>query len=96
MPCDCTLIFNTHVPKQTTDIQALILKLCEARAGTSICPSEAARAISKDGKQWRALMPTVREAARELAKQGLIRVTQKDYEFGLEEEYRGAIRLRLV
>jgi hypothetical protein len=41
-------------------------------------------------------MPLVREAARELAKEGLIRVTQKDYEFGLEEEYRGAIRLRLV
>jgi Protein of unknown function (DUF3253) len=41
-------------------------------------------------------MTVVRDAARELAKGGLIRVTQKDYEFGLDEPYRGAIRLRLV
>jgi hypothetical protein len=41
-------------------------------------------------------MPRVRNVARELAIEGLIRVTQRDYEFGLDEEYRGAIRLRLV
>jgi Protein of unknown function (DUF3253) len=41
-------------------------------------------------------MTKVRDAARELAKKGLTRVTQKDYEFGLDEEYRGAIRLHLA
>jgi hypothetical protein len=51
---------------------------------------------AKKETAWRALTPTVRGAARELAKEGLIRVTQKDYEFGLVKEYRGAIRLHLV
>jgi Protein of unknown function (DUF3253) len=96
MPYDFTSVSSAGEIPQINDIKALILKLCAARSKSSICPSDIARTISLNETTWRALMPLVREAARELAKEGLIRVTQKDYEFGLEEEYRGAIRLRLV
>jgi hypothetical protein len=43
--------------------------------GRSLCPSEAARALSPEG--WRRLMPAVREAAAALADDGLVAVTQK-------------------
>jgi Protein of unknown function (DUF3253) len=68
-------------------VKALILEFCAACKSSSICPSEVARALATDEAEWRALMPTVREQARLLAKEGLIRVTQKDYEFGPDEEY---------
>jgi Protein of unknown function (DUF3253) len=96
MPYDYTLACSAEEITRPKDIRAVTLELCAARARSSICPSEVARAISCDETAWRALMPSVRNVARQLAKEGLIRVTQKDYEFGLDEEYRGAIRLRLV
>ena len=44
--------------------------------GKTICPSEAARRLAGDGKDWRARMPEAHAAARELAKQGAVRLTQ--------------------
>jgi hypothetical protein len=44
------------------------------RAGTTICPSEAARRVDPEG--WRELMPAARAAAGRLADAGQVEVTQ--------------------
>jgi hypothetical protein len=44
------------------------------RAGTTICPSEAARHV--DAEEWRELMPAARAAAGRLAAAGRVEVTQ--------------------
>jgi hypothetical protein len=57
-------------------IAATIFALLDARAATStICPSDAARALADDEATWRALMPEVRRVAAALAGAGLLRVT---------------------
>ncbi|WP_235423617.1 DUF3253 domain-containing protein [Pseudarthrobacter chlorophenolicus] len=57
------------------DLEAAILKLLAARAATStICPSDAARAVG--GEHWRGLMEPVRQAARRLVDAGDVEVTQ--------------------
>jgi hypothetical protein len=58
-------------------IVATILALLDARsAGSTICPSDAARALAADETAWRALMPEVRRVAAALADAGRLRVTQ--------------------
>jgi hypothetical protein len=69
-----------------------ILKLLHSRAkGSSICPSEVARALTED---WRPLMEPVREAARRLVARGSLIILQKGHEVD-PSTARGAIRLRL-
>lgn len=46
----------------------------QRRAGTTICPSEAARHVDAD--EWRDLMPAARAAAGRLAAAGAVEVTQ--------------------
>ena len=59
------------------EIAAAITALVESRAaGATVCPSEVARALAREGGAWRALMPAVREVAAGLARQGLLRVTR--------------------
>lgn len=73
-----------------------ILRLLSKRAATSsICPSDAARAIGTTEKQWRELMPQVRRVAYAMAARGEIEVTQRGVVVKADEA-RGAIRLRLV
>jgi hypothetical protein len=48
--------------------------LADRRAGASICPSEAARAVDPEG--WRGLLPDARAAAGRLAAAGRVEVTQ--------------------
>ncbi len=48
--------------------------LDERRPDSSICPSEAARAVDPEG--WRELMPEARAAAGRLAAAGEVEVTQ--------------------
>jgi uncharacterized protein DUF3253 len=48
--------------------------LDQRRPGTTICPSEAARAVDPEG--WRELMPAARAAAGRLAAAGDVEVTQ--------------------
>ncbi|MEL7489367.1 MAG: DUF3253 domain-containing protein [Pseudomonadota bacterium] len=68
-----------------------ILTLCEARGpGKSICPSEAARALSPEG--WRDHMEAVRVAAQSLAAEGRILCTQKGAVVDITRA-RGPIRL---
>jgi hypothetical protein len=55
-------------------IEALILSMAKARAekraGSTLCPSEVARAISPAEATWRPLMPLVREVAGDLVSRG--------------------------
>ena len=56
-------------------LEQTILDLLAKRARTStICPSEAARAVDSDG--WRELMEPARRAARRLVAAGSVEVTQ--------------------
>jgi Protein of unknown function (DUF3253) len=56
-------------------IRAKLLDLASRRSeGATFCPSEAARGLSKD---WRPLMPRVREVAAELVGDGQLICTQR-------------------
>jgi hypothetical protein len=61
------------------------------RAGASICPSEAARAVDPEG--WRELMPAARAAAGRLAAAGSAEVTQGGEVVDVEAA-RGPVRVR--
>jgi len=75
------------------DLEAVILRLLGQRAeGTSICPSDAARAARPSG--WRALMDDVRAAAGRLARRGEVDVTQRGQVVDIGEA-RGPVRIRL-
>ena len=71
-------------------IRAKLLDLAARRSeGATFCPSEAARSLDKD---WRPLMPSVREVAASLVDDGKLVCTQR----GLPAHpltTRGAIRL---
>lgn len=57
-------------------LEQTILTLLHARAaGSTICPSEAARAVG--GEDWRELMEPARRAARRLVADGQVVITQK-------------------
>jgi len=58
-------------------LEAAILDLLDRRARTStICPSDAARAVG-DEDGWRDLMEPARAAARRLVDAGRVQVTQR-------------------
>ncbi|MFD1713412.1 DUF3253 domain-containing protein [Amnibacterium flavum] len=71
-----------------------ILDLLDQRAATAtICPSEVARAESKD--EWRDLMEPVRRAARRLVAQGEVEITQRGSVVD-PSTAKGPIRIRRV
>jgi len=81
---------------QPTDAQlrhALLAKAQTRRPGTTFCPSEVARELAAD---WRPLMEPLRDTARELAREGRLRVTQKGESLDAEAPWRGPIRLSLA
>jgi len=65
--------------------------LDQRRAGTSICPSEAARAVDPIG--WRDLMPAARSAAGRLAAAGTVEVTRSGEVVDVAT-VRGPVRVR--
>ncbi|MGY1635865.1 DUF3253 domain-containing protein [Geodermatophilus sp. SYSU D00742] len=65
--------------------------LDDRRAGASICPSEAARAV--DPTAWRDLMPAARAAAGRLATAGRAEVTQGSVVVDVAAA-RGPVRVR--
>ncbi|MFM8600430.1 MAG: DUF3253 domain-containing protein [Mycobacterium sp.] len=70
-----------------------ILSLVGARGpGSSICPSEAARRVG--GADWRAWMEPVRTAARSLAREGRVEITQRGAAVDPDAAWRGPIRIR--
>lgn len=63
-------------------------------ASSSICPSDAARAVGGDG--WRDVMTQAREAARALARSGQVEITQRGNVLDPDGEWRGPVRIRIV
>jgi len=73
-------------------LEAAILALLDGRPnGGSICPSEAARAVSPD--DWRPLMEPARRAARRLVARNLVNITQKGRPVD-PSMFKGPIRIR--
>jgi len=74
-------------------LEAVILRLTRERgADKSICPSEAARVAAPE--DWRALMGPVREAAKQLSRQGRIEILRKGKPVD-PDAVKGVIRLRI-
>jgi hypothetical protein len=71
--------------------RAIDALLDQRRAGLTICPSEAARAVAPDG--WRELMPAARAAAGRLAAAGGVEVTQRGQVVDVATA-RGPVRIR--
>lgn len=71
-------------------LAAAIRALLRHRETSTICPSDAARAVG--GEEWRDLMPTAREVAADLAGGGVVRVLSKGEEVD-PAVARGPIRL---
>ena len=79
-------------PVDDASIEATILDLLAQRADTSsICPSDAARAIG--GDEWRDLMDDTRRVARRLVAEGRVQITQGG-EVVDPRTARGPIRIR--
>lgn len=75
----------------------LLNLLARRAADSSICPSEAARALGGDAATWRARMPAVRAVAARLAVQGQVRLTRGAATLDPHDLHtlgRGAIRVR--
>jgi hypothetical protein len=88
--------------RKPTDLDArleqAILDLLRARVArsgksTTICPSEAARAVAPDA--WEPLMEPTRAAARRLVARGEVVITQAGHEVD-PSRARGPIRIKLV
>lgn len=75
-------------------LERAILALLARRPRTaSICPSEAARAVSPEG--WEPLMEPARRAARRLVAQGKVEITQRGAVVD-PSRAKGPIRVRLA
>ncbi|ACZ21378.1 hypothetical protein Sked_14420 [Sanguibacter keddieii DSM 10542] len=81
-----------HSKVDDASIAATIIDLLSQRADTSsICPSDAARAVG--GDHWRDLMDDTRRVARRLVAEGRVQITQGG-EVVDPTEARGPIRIR--
>ena len=79
--------------EQDRMLEGAILELLASRAsGATICPSEAARQVFEE---WRPHMERVRSAARRLAMQGVVEITQRGQPVS-PDDIRGPIRIRLA
>ena len=89
---DMSIINNATPPPPPGDLRREILRqVTERGVEKSICPSEVARAY---GENWQRLMSHVRNAARGLARDGLIEILRKGKPVD-PETMKGVIRLRL-
>ena len=90
----CSRACRRALSSQDKKLEEIILSLLDQRkAGSSICPSEAARALHPN--EWRMLMEQTRRAARRLSLEGKIDVTQKGRAVK-SMNFKGPIRLRLT
>lgn len=84
-----------NVTEADDRLRAAIVDMAQARGpSSSICPSDAARAVGGDG--WRDLMEQARQTARDLARQGRIEITQRGTVLDPDDPWRGPIRIRIV
>ncbi|WP_082951133.1 DUF3253 domain-containing protein [Mycobacterium mantenii] len=74
-------------------LESSIRALAEHRGPkSSICPSDAARAVGGDG--WRELLDEARAAARRLARSGDVQITQRGSVVDPDGDWSGPIRIR--
>ncbi|WP_406815334.1 DUF3253 domain-containing protein [Mycobacterium sp. M23085] len=74
-------------------LESAIRALAEHRgSSSSICPSDAARAVG--GDRWRGLMDDARAAARRLAQSGVVQLTQRGNVLDPDGDWSGPIRIR--
>jgi hypothetical protein len=72
-------------------LRAAVLALARGRGpASSTCPSDAARAVADD---WRPLLPQARDVARELARAGAVRITQRGNALDPDGEWSGPVRI---
>lgn len=87
-------------PSQRALEELIVALLAERRPGSTICPSDVARAWSRThdeaGEAWRRLMEPTRIAARALVERGVVEITQRGTAVDDVEAVRGPIRLRLA
>jgi hypothetical protein len=77
------------------EIEQCVLALLNARAASSsICPSDAARALVENESGWRAAMPSIRDVAVRMAREGIVTITQRGATLDPDAIMRGPIRLR--
>jgi hypothetical protein len=87
-----------HQEPSQEDIRDEILRLLMAlKFGESICPADAARHF---GSKWRQYMGRVHEVIADMARDGMIEVTQRGEPVDVDDRdldsIRGPIRLRLT
>ena len=70
----------------------IVTMVRERGPSKSICPSDAARAVG--GDDWRDLMDDARAAARDLARDGEVEITQGGDVVDPDATWRGPIRIR--
>ncbi|MDM4139361.1 MULTISPECIES: DUF3253 domain-containing protein [Mycobacterium] len=76
-------------------LEAAIRALTEHRGPrSSICPSDAARALG--GDDWRELMDDARESTRRLARSGEVEITQRGNAVDPDGDWSGPIRIRAI
>lgn len=74
-------------------LRAAIRGLADHRGPkSSICPSDAARAIG--GDNWRSLMDDTRDLARELARSGHVQIAQRGNALDPDGAWSGPIRIK--
>ncbi|UMB68099.1 DUF3253 domain-containing protein [Mycobacterium paraterrae] len=79
----------------TARVRAAILALARHRGpGSSICPSDAARAVG--GDRWRELTEPSRSIAFELARAGDVEITQRGAVVDPGQQPAGPIRIRVT
>jgi hypothetical protein len=76
-------------------LRTAILELAARRGpSSSICPSDAARAVG--GDDWRDLMDDARDVARALARDGEVVITQGGEVLDPDAAWHGPIRIRVT
>ncbi|WCO68218.1 DUF3253 domain-containing protein [Iamia majanohamensis] len=76
-------------------LRAAVLALARNRGeGSTICPSDAARAVGGEG--WRSSMDAARTAVRTLASEGEVVVLQGGEVIDAAGRWRGPVRVRIV
>lgn len=73
-------------------LEAAVRSLARHRAPSTICPSDAARAVG--GEQWRTTMDVARDVVRSLAADGEVEVLQHGEPIDAAQDWRGPIRIR--
>ena len=94
----CSTACRRHgVTAEDERLERTILELLDQRkAGATICPSDAARAVGPaEDEGWRELMEPARRAARRLVAAGEVVITQKGQVVD-PSTAKGAIRIRKV